>query len=400
MKKNSKKYILIFTITIILVTILLSPYFFIKIQLIGDKKIVLNYGDEYNESGYLGKLLKKDITQDIKITNTIKEQIGKYKVIYSYKFLFYNIKQTRIVEVKDIKGPKIELTDGTIYEVIENEIYLEPGFIAFDNKDGDVTNKVEVNGTVDTTKLGEYKIKYKVTDSNNNQTNVTRTVKVVKKNPLQMSVLEYNLDGWYDEVKLKETENKGNEYFNKITMVGDSNTMNMYLNGYLNGIRAWAIPCLHASTMHSWDINLYGLGLKMKLIDAVKTYQPEIMILNLGTFSTTWIQETTFIDKANLIIEQIKETSPNTKLILSSIYPIKKGENINKFTQEKINRYNFLILEMANKHKVKYLDIASALKDENGYGNPLYFVEDNFHLTLLGHSAVKEYIKTHALEEE
>ena len=400
MKKNSKKYILIFTITIILVTILLSPYFFIKIQLIGDKKIVLNYGDEYNESGYLGKLLKKDITQDIKITNTIKEQIGKYKVIYSYKFLFYNIKQTRTVEVKDIKGPKIELTNGTVYEVIENEIYLEPGFIAIDNKDGDVTNKVEVNGTVDTTKLGEYKIKYKVTDSNNNQTNVTRTVKVVKKNPLQMSVLEYNLDGWYDEVKLKETENKGNEYFNKITMVGDSNTMNMYLNGYLNGIRAWAIPCLHASTMHSWDINLYGLGLKMKLIDAVKTYQPEIMILNLGTFSTTWIQETTFIDKANLIIEQIKETSPNTKLILSSIYPIKKGENINKFTQEKINRYNFLILEMANKHKVKYLDIASALKDETGYGNPLYFVEDNFHLTLLGHSAVKEYIKTHALEEE
>lgn len=400
MKKNSKKYILIFTITIILVTILLSPYFFIKIQLIGDKKIVLNYGDEYNESGYLGKLLKKDITQDIKITNTIKEQIGKYKVIYSYKFLFYNIKQTRTVEVKDIKGPKIELTNGTVYEVIENEIYLEPGFIAIDNKDGDVTNKVEVNGTVDTTKLGEYKIKYEVTDSNNNQTNVTRTVKVVKKNPLQMSVLEYNLDGWYDEVKLKETENKGNEYFNKITMVGDSNTMNMYLNGYLNGIRAWAIPCLHASTMHSWDINLYGLGLKMKLIDAVKTYQPEIMILNLGTFSTTWIQETTFIDKANLIIEQIKETSPNTKLILSSIYPIKKGENINKFTQEKINRYNFLILEMANKHKVKYLDIASALKDETGYGNPLYFVEDNFHLTFLGHSTVKEYIKTHALEEE
>jgi len=400
MKRISKKYILIFTIIIILVTILLSPYFFIKIQLIGDKKIVLNYGDEYNESGYLGKLLKKDITQDIKITNTIKEQIGKYKVIYSYKFLFYNIKQTRIVEVKDIKGPKIELTDGTTYEVIENEIYLEPGFIAIDNKDGDVTNKVEVNGTVDTTKLGEYKIKYEVSDSNNNQTNVTRTVKVVKKNPLQMSVLEYNLDGWYDEVKLKETENKGNEYFNKITMVGDSNTMNMYLNGYLNGIRAWAIPCLHASTMHSWDINLYGLGLKMKLIDAVKTYQPEIMILNLGTFSTTWIQETTFIDKANLIIEQIKETSPNTKLILSSIYPIKKGENINKFTQEKINRYNFLILEMANKHKVKYLDIAGALKDETGYGNPLYFVEDNFHLTLLGHSTVKEYIKTHALEEE
>ena len=398
---NKKQKICFIGIPFLIVVILfLAPYFFIQIKLVGDQKIVLNYGEEYNEPGYIAKIFDKNISQDIKITNNIKQEIGKYQIIYSYQFFFYNIKKVRNVEVKDIKGPEIELTDGTIYEVIENEIYLEPGFTAIDNKDGDVTDKVEVNGSVDTSKLGEYQITYDVIDSNNNHTNAIRIVKVVKKNPMQMSVLEYSLDGWYDEVKLKETENKGNDYFNRITMVGDSNTMNMYLNGYLNGIRAWARPCLHASTMHSWEINLYGLGIQMKLLEAVTTYQPEIMILNFGTFSTTWINEEEFLEKANLIISQIKEASPNTKLILSSIYPIRKGTNINNFTQEKINRYNFLILEMAKNHNIKFLDIASVLKDETGYGNPIYFVEDNFHFTLLGHYTVKEYIKTHALEEE
>ena len=100
------------------------------------------------------------------------------------------------------------------------------------------------------------------------------------------------------------------------------------------------------------------------------------------------------------MIEQIKEKSPNTKIILISIYPIKKGDNINKFQQDIINKYNFLILEMAYKHGLKYLDVQEVLKGDDGYGKEEYFVDDKFHLTLLGHSTVKEYIKTHALEED
>ena len=40
------------------------------------------------------------------------------------------------------------------------------------------------------------------------------------------------------------------------------------------------------------------------------------------------------------------------------------------------------------------------LKDSDGYGKDEYFVDDKFHFTYLGHSIVKEYIKTHALVEE
>lgn len=397
---KNKKLLKLIIISIVFV-VLFSPYFFINIDLIGDKNITVNYGESYSEPGYKAKIFDKNISDKIKIDDNISTEIGDYEVTYSYKFLFYTIKNTRKVEVKDIEKPKIELTGGDILETIVNEEYTDLGFTVLDNKDGDLTDKVNVAGFVDNKTLGNYEIKYEVTDNSGNKATKIRTVKVVRKNPKQMSIKEYSLDGWYEESKVKETENKGNEYFNEIVMVGDSNTMNMYLNGYLKGVNAWAIPCLHAANMHYWDINLYGLGIQMKLLDAVSKYQPSKMILNLGIFSTTWIKEDQFIEKSNEIIEKIKEASPNTELMLISIYPISQyGTNENKFDQNVINKYNFMILEMANKHNIKYLDVQEALKDESGYGNPYYFVGDGFHLTLAGHSAVKEYIKTHALEEE
>ena len=395
-----KRIVIIGIILIVVLLIVLSPFIFVNIKLIGNEKIELDYGEKYSEPGFKAYMFNKEITNKIKVKNNIKESVGNYEVIYSYKFLIYNIKRTRKIVVSDLTGPNITLKGDKELSVTIDTKYEEPGYEAIDKLDGDLTENVKVTNNVDITKLGDYEVIYEVKDKAGNVSKEIRKVKVEKLKPTQMSIKDYTLDGWYDSVKLKETKNYGNEYFNKITMVGDSNTMNMYLNGYLNGLKAWAIPCLHAESMHSIEINLYGLGIKMKLLDAVEKYKPEIMILNFGTFSTSWISEETFVEKANAMIEQIKEKSPNTKIILISIYPIKKGYNINEFQQDIINKYNFLILEMADKHGLKYLDVQEVLKGDDGYGKEEYFVDDKFHLTLLGHSTVKEYIKTHALEED
>ena len=399
-KSNVKKIVIIGLILAILLLTILSPFIFINIKLIGDKRIELDYGEKYSEPGFKAYMFNKEITDKIKINNNIKEDIGNYKVTYSYQFFIYKIKKTRKVTITDLTGPEITLKGDKELSITINTKYEEPGYEAIDKLDGDLTKNVIVTNNIDITKLGNYEVVYEVKDNAGNISKEIRRIKVEKLKPTQMSIKDYTLDGWYDSVKLKKTKNYGDEYFNKITMVGDSNTMNMYLNGYLNGLKAWAIKCLHAESMHSIEINLYGLGKKMKLIDAIEKYKPETIILNFGTFSTAWISEETFIEKANQMIEQIKEKSPNTKIILVSIYPIKKGDNINKFQQNIINKYNFLILEMANKHGLKYLDVQEVLKDDDGYGKEEYFVEDKFHLTSLGHRIVKEYIKTHALEED
>lgn len=393
-----KKSVLIIVIILLLLTIiLLSPFLLINIKLIGEKHTVVNYSEEYNESGYRLKVFGKNLKDEVKVSDNIKTDIGTYQVTYSYKFLFYNIKTVRTVEVKDIKGPKIVLNNEDENDVVINEEYVEKGAVATDNKDGDLTDKIKITGSVDNTTLGIYEIMYEVTDTSGNTSKKIRKVNVVRKNPAQMSISEYSLDGWYDEVKIKQTDNKGNEYFNSLVIVGDSNMKNMYEYGHINSSKSWAVPCLHAESMHYTKLNIYGTSEQMTLIDAIKKYKPEKMILNFGSFSSLWINEEVFVNSSKSMIEKIKEASPDTDVVLISIYPVtKNGKNNDNFNQNSINKRNFKLLEIANEYNLKYLDVQTVLKDSTGYGNPSYYISDGFHLTSYGHSIVKEYIKTHA----
>lgn len=75
----------------------------------------------------------------------------------------------RIVKVRDIEKPKIKLEQGKNVMVCPGDEYKEPGYIAVDNYDGDITKKVK-------TSHEDNKYIYEVTDSSNNKTKVVRTV--------------------------------------------------------------------------------------------------------------------------------------------------------------------------------------------------------------------------------
>ena len=55
------------------------------------------------------------------------------------------------------------------------------GVTAYDKEDGDLTGKILVKGTVDTTKVGTYKLVYSVTDSKNETTIKECTITVKAK---------------------------------------------------------------------------------------------------------------------------------------------------------------------------------------------------------------------------
>ena len=75
--------------------------------------------------------------------------------------------------------PRITLTAGTAMELQTGRVYVEPGYTAWDNSDGDITAQVQEEGEVVWYKPGIYPITYTVTDSRNHTTTVTRTVEVV-----------------------------------------------------------------------------------------------------------------------------------------------------------------------------------------------------------------------------
>ena len=150
-------------------------YYTPKIVLNGNETITINLYEKYNEMGAIAYNHNKDLTKQIKISDNIDEsKPGKYKVTYELK----NSKIERNVIVKDSIVPTITLNGNNKTIVKINTEYNELGATAFDNVDGEISDKIEIINNVDTSKIGDYKIIYKVTDKAGNSTIQEREVLV------------------------------------------------------------------------------------------------------------------------------------------------------------------------------------------------------------------------------
>ncbi len=133
---------------------------------------------EYKEDGYTATdNYDGDITDKVvrtathdRVTYTVKDSSGNETTV------------TRDIIYKDVFKPSISIVGDTEAVLVVGESYKEKGAKATDDVDGDLTGKVQISGSVDTSKNGVYKIHYSVTDTAGNTANATRTVYVVKKN--------------------------------------------------------------------------------------------------------------------------------------------------------------------------------------------------------------------------
>lgn len=234
--------------------------FTMSVHIKGDSEIVLEYGTPYLEPGVnaalKGTLFWKDGVRprgfELIVDSELNEKaVGKYTIRYIARCLWWEASAERTVRVVDTKPPRITLMDssnqtvqpgekyveegfyaidnydgditaqvrrteefGVIYYVVKDSSgnlayaerkipyydpippglylkgedritltagtpYVEPGFTASDDADGDITDRVETEGKVEWYKAGTYKITYKVCDTYGNMTRAIRIVKVL-----------------------------------------------------------------------------------------------------------------------------------------------------------------------------------------------------------------------------
>lgn len=79
----------------------------------------------------------------------------------------------------DTAAPVITLQGDLAVELPFGSIYLEPGYTAIDNIDGDITDRVKTVGTINTGVAGSYILSYSVTDAAGNTGYASRTVTVL-----------------------------------------------------------------------------------------------------------------------------------------------------------------------------------------------------------------------------
>ncbi|MFN4084049.1 MAG: immunoglobulin-like domain-containing protein [Bacteroidia bacterium] len=82
----------------------------------------------------------------------------------------------------DTEKPVLTLLGANPLDIDQNSTFVEPGFTATDNRDGDITSRVVVTGNVNTAVVGTYTLTYNVADNAGNTASATRTVRV---NPVQ-----------------------------------------------------------------------------------------------------------------------------------------------------------------------------------------------------------------------
>ena len=210
--KNKNKLILI--IGVVLIIFLLIYLFIPFFKLTGKREITLEVNNEYKENGYLTNAKVLEVSNNI---NTSK--LGTYTVLYKYK-KYNKIKETiRVVNIVDKTPPELDLI-GNLEINNCSKSYQEEGYAAFDNYDGDLTQKVEKE-------IKDGKIIYRVKDSSNNITTKERTFSNIDKEgpviKLKGSSVNLKINNKYVEQGYTVTDNCDDDLTSKVEITNNIN---------------------------------------------------------------------------------------------------------------------------------------------------------------------------------
>lgn len=154
------------------------------ITLNSGNQINLNKGKDFVDPGFTAiDECDGDISSSVVVEGKVDgHTYGTYTLTYRVTDSSGNVGEVkRTVRIADLTAPIITLKGAQSTYIKVGETYTDPGFVASDNIDGDLTTKVCVTGSVDTSKMGTNTITYQVTDSFGNTTTTTRSVFVYQK---------------------------------------------------------------------------------------------------------------------------------------------------------------------------------------------------------------------------
>lgn len=211
----SKKILCFLIICLITIIVMVGCGFYFlyepKITLFGDDIVYVDYDSSYVENGATISFLF-DVDRYIEIEGAVDtHKVGDYTLKYHAKlpFLYQSIETKRIVKVIDKEKPIITLK-GSNVSMYVGDAYKEPGYVAYDSVDGDLTEDVTIESNVDVKKKGSYKVTYMVKDKSGNEYQVERDVEVKVRpttKPLgqALPILMYHY--FYDPSKGEEGKN-------------------------------------------------------------------------------------------------------------------------------------------------------------------------------------------------
>jgi hypothetical protein len=139
-------------------------------------------------------------------------------------------------------------------------------------------------------------------------------------------------------------------------------------------------------------------GKARSIIDIVGATKPQYLIISIGASNgVAHCSEQRFIEYYKKLIDAVKAASPETKIILQSVFPVSKqvSKSTPAISNTKIDTANEWIRTLCQSEGLRYLNTAQALKDKDGALLADYDSGDGIHLNEQGYKKVIEYVRTH-----
>lgn len=185
-------------------------------------------------------------------------------------------------------------------------------------------------------------------------------------------------------------------YFNDALFIGDSLTDGFRMQA---GLYDATFICGTSMTISGLESREWQNG--MTMMDRIKQGGFKKVYIMLGINENIVMDyKETFIQNYSRLIDTIKEANPDAYIYIQSILPVSPSmDQKGRITNSVINAYNDGLYELANEKKVYYLDINSAMKDENGQ-LPEEAARDGVHFKRDYYLKWLEYLKSHAIYDQ
>lgn len=234
----------------------------------------------------------------------------------------------------------------------------------------------------------------------------------------EISLDEKSLDenSYYEEPETNSalipiSEKVDFKYFDDAVFIGDSVTLK--LKYYITKKRTsdpnfmGKSQFLVAGSLGSgnalWKISSQSVhptynGEKMLLEDSIKACNAKKIYIMLGINDVAVYGTDNSVKNMLTLINHIKEKSPDAEIILQSATPIAKGAEGKKLTNKTLNEYNKKLLELCEEQNFYFLDIASELKDKEGFLSNEYASDKFVHLTDIACDIWINHLITHPIK--
>ncbi len=198
--KNKKKLVIITLSVILFVGIFIYTYFnfIFNLRIKGDSIIKLDYNSNYTEPGFKAFFLGEDLSDSVVVeSNVDNTKLGVYTIKYSFKKNGLKKVIERKVEVVDRTSPVIKLKGELKKNICSNKEYIEEGYEAIDDYDGDITDRVKIIKQ-------DNLIIYQVSDNSNNKTEEIR--EIIKQDIVKPEISLTAPENYYLRVNSKYSE--------------------------------------------------------------------------------------------------------------------------------------------------------------------------------------------------